>query len=213
MRRIGTQLLKEKRGEIMREAAEGKEKARSRDLLTLLLKANMATDIPENQRLSDEDVIARTCIPRFSLHGRPVAHMRCVRLPQRSPRTSCSLPYPALSLPTCHLSPENAPEFVSPRFLVAGHETTSTATTWCLFALTQAPAVQAKLRAELLALDTDTPSMDQLNDLPYLDYVVRETLRVHAPVPTTTRQAARDDVIPVAEPFVDRHGVVQDSIK
>ena len=73
--------------------------------------------------------------------------------------------------------------------------------------------VQAKLRAELLALDTDTPSMDQLNELPYLDCVVRETLRVHAPVPTTTREATRDDVIPVAEPFVDRHGVVQDSIK
>jgi len=33
-----------------------------------------------------------------------------------------------------------------PTFLVAGHETTSTATTWALFALTQAPEVQTKLR-------------------------------------------------------------------
>ena len=55
--------------------------------------------------------------------------------------------------------------------------------------------------------------MDQLNALSYLDAVVRETLRVHAPVPTTTRQVTRDDVIAVAEPFVDRYGVLQDSIR
>ena len=59
MRRIGMQLIAEKKADIMRAAAEGKEKPRSRDLLTLLLKANMATDIPENQRLSDEDVLGR----------------------------------------------------------------------------------------------------------------------------------------------------------
>ena len=55
--------------------------------------------------------------------------------------------------------------------------------------------------------------MDQLNSLPYLDNVIRETLRVHAPVPATTREATVDDVIPVEEPFVDRYGQVQDSIK
>ena len=96
---------------------------------------------------------------------------------------------------------------------MAGHETTSTATTWCLYALTQAPEVQKKLRDELFTLDTDTPTMDELSDLPYLDMLVHETLRIHAPVPTTMRVATKDDVIPVAEPFVDRNGDVQDSIK
>ncbi|TBU23441.1 cytochrome P450 [Dichomitus squalens] len=160
MRRIGMELIAEKKGEILHKAAEGKEKPHGRDLLTLLLKANMATDLPENQRLSDEDVLAQV-----------------------------------------------------PTFLVAGHETTSTATTWCLYALTQAPEVQRKLREELYTLDTDTPTMDQLNNLPYLDNVVRETLRLHAPVPATTREATIDDVIPVGEPFVDRYGQIQDSIK
>ena len=84
---------------------------------------------------------------------------------------------------------------------------------WCLFALTQAPEVQRKLREELLSVDTDKPDMDQLNSLPYLDAVVRETLRVHTPVPSTLRVAKKDDVIPVSEPFVDRYGVVQDDIK
>lgn len=69
MRRIGTQLIAEKKADIRREYADGKEKdaglerkdLRGRDLLTLLLKANMATDVPDNQKLSDEDVLARTC--------------------------------------------------------------------------------------------------------------------------------------------------------
>ena len=100
-----------------------------------------------------------------------------------------------------------------PTFLVAGHETTSGATMWCLFALSQAADVQRKLRAELLAVGTDTPTMDELNALPYLDLVVRETLRIHAPVPSSVRTAMKDEVLPLSEPFVDRHGQVQDSIR
>ncbi|OJT11870.1 Cytochrome P450 3A28 [Trametes pubescens] len=165
MRRIGLQLIEEKKAQIAREMSEGKsggverKDVQGRDLLTLLMKANMATDIPDNQRLSDEDVLAQV-----------------------------------------------------PTFLVAGHETTSTATMWCLYALTQAPEVQKKLRDEMFTLQTEAPTMDELSSLPYLDAVVRETLRVHAPVPTTMRIATKDDVIPVSEPFVDRHGKLQDSI-
>ena len=62
--------------------------------------------------------------------------------------------------------------------MVAGHETTSTATTWCLYALTQNPSIQEKLREEILSIPTDMPSMEDLNGLPYLDLVVRETLRL-----------------------------------
>ena len=72
MREIGMKLVQEKKAELAREAveskhggAEHKSDVRSRDLLTLLIKANMATDIPENQRLSDEDVLARMWL--FSL--------------------------------------------------------------------------------------------------------------------------------------------------
>ena len=42
----------------------------SRDLLSLLVKANMATDIPESQKLSDEDVLARTFRPLFAVCDR-----------------------------------------------------------------------------------------------------------------------------------------------
>jgi cytochrome P450 len=100
-----------------------------------------------------------------------------------------------------------------PTFLVAGHETTSTATTWALFALTQAPEVQTKLREELFSISTENPSMDELSTLPYLDTVVRETLRVHSPVPSTIRIAMKDDIIPLNTPFVDKNGETQLGIK
>ena len=96
--------------------------------------------------------------------------------------------------------------------MVAGHETTSTATTWALFALTQSPEVQVKLRNELLAVGTDNPTMDELNALPYLDAVVRETLRIHPPVPATMRVATQDDILPLSEPVKDRNGNIHDSI-
>ena len=72
--------------------------------------------------------------------------------------------------------------------------------------------VQAKLRAELLALDTETPTMEELNSLPYLEKVVHETLRLHAPVTFTNRVATRDDVLPVSAPYTDRDGNVRHEI-
>ncbi|KAL0577109.1 hypothetical protein V5O48_004862 [Marasmius crinis-equi] len=100
-----------------------------------------------------------------------------------------------------------------PTFLGAGHETTSTTTTLALYLLCAAPEIQSKLRKELLSVPTDSPSMDQLNALPYLDAVVRETLRVLAPVQNTIREAMKDDVIPLSQPFVDRYGREHHSVE
>ncbi|KLO13381.1 cytochrome P450 [Schizopora paradoxa] len=93
-----------------------------------------------------------------------------------------------------------------PTFLVAGHETSSTQLTWTLFALAQHPGIQHRLREELLGVPTDTPTMDDIQALPYLDAVLREALRLHPAVPLTSRRAAKDDIIPLAEPIVDRSG-------
>ena len=54
--------------------------------------------------------------------------------------------------------------------------------------------------------------MDDLNCLSYLDAVVREVLRLHAPVPSTFREAVVDDVLPLNTPIVDRRGKVHDFI-
>jgi hypothetical protein len=89
----------------------------------------------------------------------------------------------------------------------------STGTTWALFALSQDKQVQSKLREELLTVQTDNPTMDELNSLTYLDYVVREVLRVHCPVPSTIRIAMKDDILPLSKPFVDTRGNVHNGIK
>lgn len=84
---------------------------------------------------------------------------------------------------------------------------------WCLYALSIHPDVQRKLREELLEVPTENPSMDELNALPYLDMVVKETLRHHAPVPATNRTVVHDDIIPLDTPFTDRNGKVCDHVR
>ncbi|KAF7314835.1 Cytochrome P450 [Mycena kentingensis (nom. inval.)] len=100
-----------------------------------------------------------------------------------------------------------------PTFFLAGYETTSTSTTMALFALAQNKAAQNRLRAELLAVPSETPSSDDLNALPYLDCVVREVLRVYPPAAQSMRVATQDDVIPLAQPFTDLNGVIHDTLR
>lgn len=63
MARIGKELLANAKTAARASATEkggiGKNSLDGRDLLSLLVKANMATDVPESQRLSDADVLAR----------------------------------------------------------------------------------------------------------------------------------------------------------
>ncbi|KAF8834502.1 cytochrome P450 [Paxillus ammoniavirescens] len=71
MERISKELLAKAKAATFAGATDkgGIEKSivQGRDLLTLLVKANMATDIPENQRLSDDDVLAQ--VPTFLVAG------------------------------------------------------------------------------------------------------------------------------------------------
>jgi hypothetical protein len=89
----------------------------------------------------------------------------------------------------------------------------SVAVAWALYALARQPAAYAKLTAEARAYHTDTPSMDELNRMTYLDYVTREALRLHSPVQNTVRAPTKDTVIPLSEPFIDRHGVKRHELR
>ncbi len=67
MRRIGMQLISDKKAEIMHASSEvaggiGRKDIDGRDLLTLLLKANMAVDVSDSQCLTDEEVLSRQCL-------------------------------------------------------------------------------------------------------------------------------------------------------
>jgi cytochrome P450 len=88
----------------------------------------------------------------------------------------------------------------------------STATAWALFALSENIPAQNKLREELLTISSDNPTMDELNLLPYLESVVRETMRVHSPVVFNQRIATEDDVLPLSKPYVDGEGKSHDSL-
>lgn len=117
-----------------------------------------------------------------------------------------------------------------PTFLVAGYETSrymssiilqieidknshSVAMAWALYALTQNKHVQTKLRQELSKISTDNPTTDDLNGLPYLDAVVRETLRLYPPAPALVRSPIKDDCIPLSKPFTDKKGAVCNEIR
>ena len=116
MNRIGRDLLAQARAEAEHAEKTGSSDFKGRDLFSLLVRANMATDLPERLRMSDEDVLSRAW-PSFL----------------------------ALTIPADPISP--FPEV--PTFMVAGHETTATGTTWAIHQLTQNPAVQSRLREEL----------------------------------------------------------------
>jgi cytochrome P450 len=109
-----------------------------------------------------------------------------------------------------------------PTFLLAGHDTTTALASWLLFELACSSEAQFSLRAECSANPLpassknceplDATELTILDKLPFLDAIVRETLRLHSPVPGVQRAAAKDDVIPLARPYVDRDGVLRESI-
>ncbi len=78
-------------------------------------------------------------------------------------------------------------------FFGAAHKTTASALVWTLFLLAQHPAVAADVHAELLGkLDGRVPTAGQLEELPLLDRVLRESLRLLPPVVCMGRQCAEE---------------------
>ncbi|KAJ8523234.1 hypothetical protein ONZ45_g289 [Pleurotus djamor] len=82
-------------------------------------------------------------------------------------------------------------------FLGAGHETTASGLAWTLWLLACHKDVQEELRNEVRPVYENDPRPDYrtLKDLPWLDGVVMEALRLFPPVPMTFRQAAKTDYI------------------
>lgn len=77
-------------------------------------------------------------------------------------------------------------------FLFAGHDTTTTALTYALWALGHHPACQERVAAEVAALPDRPLTSDDLPRLGYTMQVIRESLRLCPPAPTGTRMASRD---------------------
>lgn len=75
--------------------------------------------------------------------------------------------------------------------------------------------MQIRLRDEILQVPTsqDTPWADAIDALPYLDAVLRETLRIGSPVHGFLRTPIQDEDIPVSTPVKLRDGREVNSIR
>jgi cytochrome P450 len=79
---------------------------------------------------------------------------------------------------------------------MAGHETTAMAMTWAWFLLSQHPAEEAKLHAELEAvLGGRAPTHDDLSKLTYSRMVIEESMRIYPTVPALEREALAADTL------------------
>ena len=96
--------------------------------------------------------------------------------------------------------------------MFAGSDTSSLALTWTLWLLAKNPEVQDRLREELstvhcpesfgdLSIDEIDSLYGKVSELPYLDNVVKEALRLVPPVHSSIRVAEKDDEIPTSQPF------------
>ncbi|KAG9024618.1 hypothetical protein FRB95_011268 [Tulasnella sp. JGI-2019a] len=167
MDRVCEKLVQEKKAALVQEKKDASgnllsNKVEERDLLSVLARANLSSDLKGSDRMTDDEMMGQITT-----------------------------------------------------MLVAGHDTTSTSITWLLFNLAKPDnkPIQDNLRAELLTLSSDEPSMEELNTLPYLDAVIKENLRINPVLPRILREAARDNIIPLSVPVMDRKGMEKNEIR
>jgi cytochrome P450 len=78
----------------------------------------------------------------------------------------------------------------------AGHETTAASMTWMFYLLSQHPQVEEQLRAEIKSvLDGRAPTFADLSELPYMQQVIYETLRLYPAAYLFAREAVTEDTI------------------
>ncbi len=78
-------------------------------------------------------------------------------------------------------------------FLAAGHETTAIALVWTFYLLSQYPQVRIKLQDEIRSvLAGREPTLDDLARLPYLDWVLNESMRLYPPAWLQLRFVAKE---------------------
>ncbi|ODN87678.1 hypothetical protein L198_06902 [Cryptococcus wingfieldii CBS 7118] len=157
---FSTKLAEEKKHDIWEQTyGEGiaKKQDVGKDLLSLLIKANIASDLTQDERLDDQDVADQI-------------------------ETFASL------------------------ILLAGSETTAVSVSTFLRLLSKHTDVQDRLRKELMSVTEDRPSPETLNNLPYLEAVTRECLRLAPAAPFVFRSAVEPVIIPLGTPMIGKDG-------
>ncbi|OSX59529.1 hypothetical protein POSPLADRAFT_1048841 [Postia placenta MAD-698-R-SB12] len=97
--------------------------------------------------------------------------------------------------------------------ILGAMDTTSNILSRTLQNLAARPEMQDRLRNEVMAAYSgEDLTYDEVMQLPYLDAVCRETLRLYPPVTFLTRVAKRDAVLPLHFPVVGRNGQTMSEI-
>ncbi|KAI0834006.1 cytochrome P450 [Hypoxylon sp. FL0890] len=83
----------------------------------------------------------------------------------------------------------------------AGRDTTTSVLSYLFFELSRRPDVVAAIRREVSDLDlsdaSQLPTWESLRNMRYLNWSIKEALRLNPPVATNAREAIRDTILPV----------------
>ncbi|EJF63643.1 cytochrome P450 [Dichomitus squalens LYAD-421 SS1] len=101
--------------------------------------------------------------------------------------------------------------------VLAGMDTTANSLARALQILAERQDVQEKLRQEILhAIETEgqdgTLDYEKIMELPYLEAVCRETLRLYPGVTSLFRETTKDVIMPLSEPIRLKDGTLTDAI-
>ncbi|KAH8806504.1 cytochrome P450 [Flagelloscypha sp. PMI_526] len=95
-------------------------------------------------------------------------------------------------------------------FFIAGFETTATTCMYIVHDLAKNPDIQQKLRAEISGINIS--NVEEIENLPLLDAITREGLRLHPTVLDASRVATQDDILPLRRPLTLPNGQIVHSI-
>lgn len=80
--------------------------------------------------------------------------------------------------------------------IIAGHETSATTLNWAWYLLSQNPEAEKALHAEIAeVVQGDTPTFEEVAQLPFTRSVIEEALRLYPPVWLFSRTALADDEV------------------
>ncbi|KAK0186184.1 cytochrome P450 [Armillaria mellea] len=96
-------------------------------------------------------------------------------------------------------------------FIFAGHDTTANTIAWLLYELSRHPDDQKRIRDEIkqVQMNCDGPlTSNDYDAMPFLNAIIKETLRKHPFIHTLCRMADQEDILPLSEPITTTDGRV-----